>query len=146
LTWLLDAVENYASHGKTVANTAQAGSQNLTSEPNLDSGLTKFRTLLERFANNQSLEPVLDAIRTLGNDAKQDQALREWLNEIDTYIRRVLIEPGFVLHPDSDRRARELKDSGRVYWDDKYKGHIDNVFDQIGNFFGAMGKVGTLLS
>lgn len=141
LTWLLDAVEQYAGHGKSLAQTGQNGATNLTAEPSLNNALTQFRTLLERFANNQSVDPILQSFRTLGEDARQDEGLRNWLNEVDAYVRKLLLEAGYVLQPDSDRRATELKENGRVYWNEKYKNHFDNVFDQIGKFFTAMGEV-----
>jgi hypothetical protein len=146
MQWLLDAVEQYAGHGKTMAKTGHGGAQNLSSDSSLSTGLTHLRTLLERFANGKSMKPILDAIRTLGEDAKQDEGLRNWLHEVDEYTRRVLMEPGYILQPDSDKRAEELKEKGRVYWDGKYKGHFDGVFDETGVFFGSMGEVGIFRS
>jgi len=140
MTWLIDSIEQYAKHGQSVANTSKGGALNLSSDPSLSKGLTHFRNLLERFANNQSMSPILDAIRTLGDDTKKDEGLREWLNKVDEYGRKLLMEPGYVLQPESDSRATQLKEDGRVYWNDKYKSHFDNVFDQTGKFFTAMGE------
>lgn len=39
---------------------------------------------------------------------------------------------------DSDRRGRELRESGRQYYDDKYKGHFDNLFNSVKDWFGAI--------
>lgn len=141
MTWLLDALEEYASHSKHVASTGKEGANNLSSDPALSKALTHFRKLLERFANGKSVQPILDSIQTLGDDARSDEGLRTWLRSVDEYARRMLMEPGYVLQPDSDSRARELKENGRVYWNEKYKGHFDNVFDQVGGFFSAMGDV-----
>lgn len=141
MKWLLDATEQYASHGKAVAKTGQNGASNLTSDQSLNKGLSHFGSLLERFANNQPMQPIFDAIQVLGDDARQDEGCRNWLNQVDEYTRRLLMEPGYVLQPDSDTRANQLKEDGRVYWNDKYKSHFDNVFNQVGKFFTAMGDV-----
>lgn len=50
-----------------------------------------------------------------------------------------LLEPGFVLQPQCNDSARKLQDSGRQFYDGKYKSHFDGLFNAIGGFFTAMG-------
>jgi hypothetical protein len=45
-----------------------------------------------------------------------------------------------VLEPACNNEANELRDSGRRFYDDKYRGHFDNLFNSIGDFFRAMGN------
>jgi len=52
--------------------------------------MTELRTLLERFANYKSLDIIIDAINAIIDDTRRDQALREWFESIDAYIRKVL--------------------------------------------------------
>ena len=94
----------------------------------------QLRTLLERFANGASLQPLLDAIAQvrpldppglpgllshisrcaqIREDADKDESLRAWLKELDSYIRRVLQEPGYVMRDDCDRDGRKVMDDGR---------------------------------
>jgi hypothetical protein len=49
-----------------------------------------------------------------------------------------LLEPGFVLEPACNNEGREIRDSGRRFYDDKYKTHFDNFFNTTGEFFKAM--------
>ncbi|TDL13121.1 hypothetical protein BD410DRAFT_615157, partial [Rickenella mellea] len=60
IRWLLGFFENYASHGKHVAGKGQESHQALTEDPALNTALSELRTLLERFANGQSLQVVID--------------------------------------------------------------------------------------
>jgi len=55
------------------------------------------------------------------------------------YALQVLLEPGYVLEPDCDIQANLLRDSGRKFYDDKYKAHFDNLFKSVGDWFKAMG-------
>lgn len=80
-----------------------------------------------------------DAIRVLYDDAQRDESLRNWFKEVDAYIRRVLLEPGYVLEPDCNNQANRLRDSGRSFYDDKYKSHFDNLFGTTADWFRAMG-------
>ena len=50
---------------------------------------SELRTLLERFANGQSLDTIGDAIQTLYRDAQQDEELRNWFKSVDAYVRKV---------------------------------------------------------
>jgi hypothetical protein len=53
---------------------------------------------------------------------------------------QVLLEPGYVLEPDCNTQANKLRESGRVFFQDKYKDHFNNLFSSIGKWFGAMGE------
>ena len=85
------------------------------------------------------MDVIFDAIGALADDANRDEELRAWFREVDMYIRKTLLEPGYVLEPDCNNQANRLRDSGRQFYDDKYKDHFDNLFSSIGNWFKAMG-------
>ena len=50
-----------------------------------------------------------------------------------------MLEPGYVLEPDCNDRANKLREDGRRFYDDKYKGHFDNLINRTGDWFRAMG-------
>lgn len=50
------------------------------------------------------------------------------------------MEAGYVLEDDCVREGREIRESGRKFWDQKYRTHFDNVFNSIGDWFSAMGE------
>jgi Family of unknown function (DUF5923) len=52
-----------------------------------------LRTFLERFANGMSIGDILDAADQLNADAKDDEALEQWFNELDTLVRKVGVMP-----------------------------------------------------
>ncbi|OCH87448.1 hypothetical protein OBBRIDRAFT_837378 [Obba rivulosa] len=140
MEWLLNFIEEYASHGQTIVEQGKDSHQQLTSDDSLQLAVHELRTLLERFANGMSLDVIGDAIRALYNDAQQDEELRDWFRQCDAYARRVLLDPGFVLEPKCNEEANRLLDSGHRFYDDKYKQHFDNLFSSMGDFFRAMGE------
>lgn len=93
---------------------------------------------MERFANNQSMDPIFNAVNDLTDDARNDQEFRNWWSRVDSYTREVLLEPGFVLEPKCNDEGRQLRESGRTFYDDKYKSHFDRLFSSIGDWFKAM--------
>lgn len=112
----------------------------LIQDTDLQTALSELRTLLERFANGQTMDGVFDAINVIIDDTRRDPELRDWFANVDTYMRKVLLEAGYVLEDECNQAANELKDEGRTFYDDKYKSHFDNLFDQFGRWFGAMGE------
>ncbi|KAF9560678.1 hypothetical protein CPC08DRAFT_665210 [Agrocybe pediades] len=139
MTWLLDAIKEYAGHGRRTAGLAgEHGVKNAKSS-NLTYCIASLRTILERFANGQSMDMITDAIDALADDASRDQALREWFEAVDLYVRKVLLEPGYVLEPDCNNHANRLRDIGRQFYDEKYKTHFDNLFGSVGGWFKGMG-------
>ncbi|CDO71185.1 hypothetical protein BN946_scf184845.g55 [Trametes cinnabarina] len=140
IQWLLNFLEEYASHTKTVAQHGKESGQQLTGDSSLQQATSELRTLLERFANGKSLSIIGDAMQQLYNDAQQDEELRQWFRDVDSYTRKVLLEPGFVLEPQCNSEANALKESGRRFYDEKYKGHFDNLFNSAIEWFRALGE------
>ncbi|KAL6299451.1 hypothetical protein BKA93DRAFT_588333 [Sparassis latifolia] len=139
IQWLLNFLEEYASHGKTIAEHGKDSQEKATSDPALQQATGELRTLLERFANGMSLSVIGDAMRELWNDAQEDRELREWFQSVDKYTRKVLLDAGFVLEPRCNEEANRLCESGRQFYDEKYKGHFDNLFSSTGDWFRALG-------
>ncbi|KAI0743264.1 hypothetical protein BC629DRAFT_1599620 [Irpex lacteus] len=140
IRWLIDAVEEYATHGRTVAEHGKDSHGKLAEDDNVKQATRELRTLLERFANGLSLDVIGDALHDLYEDAQKDEELRAWLNRVDSYIRKVLIEPGYVLEPDCNNQANSLREDGRRFYDDKYKAHFDNLINRSGDWFRALGE------
>lgn len=59
--------------------------------------------------------------------------------DVDGYVRKVLLDAEYILEPDCNTQARHLRESGRKFYDDKYKSHFDNLFIGVGDWFKAMG-------
>ncbi|KAI0373547.1 hypothetical protein BV20DRAFT_937833 [Pilatotrama ljubarskyi] len=138
MQWLLNFLEEYASHGRTIAEHGKDSHQQLSSDPNLQTSMRELRTLLERFANGRSLDTIGDAMRALYDDAQNDERLRHWFRDVDEFVREALLQPGYILDDQANERANQLRDSGREFYDGKYKGHFDNLFGSVQAWFGAI--------
>ncbi|KDR71966.1 hypothetical protein GALMADRAFT_253273 [Galerina marginata CBS 339.88] len=139
IRWLLGYIEEYAKHGRTAATVGKDHAKGAHERSNLSQCTTELRTLLERFANGQSMDIMTDAIDALIDDANRDEALKQWFEAVDLYIRKVLLEPGYVLEPDCNNHANKLREIGKQFYDEKYRDHFDNLFNSVGNWFKAMG-------
>ncbi|EIW85913.1 hypothetical protein CONPUDRAFT_148046 [Coniophora puteana RWD-64-598 SS2] len=129
IKWLLSFIEEYAGHGRHIAGHGKDSGDTLTKDPALRQATGELRTLLERFANGKSMNVVFDAINALIDDAQRDAEFRAWFKRVDAFIRKCLLEAGYVLEEDCNREGEEIRQDGRKFWDDKYKSHFDNLFN-----------------
>ncbi|KAH7100372.1 hypothetical protein BKA62DRAFT_706845 [Auriculariales sp. MPI-PUGE-AT-0066] len=141
LEWFLTTLEQYFGHAKNMARDQKGHTAGLfNDDPALQQATNELRTLLERFANNKSLDDVINAAQRLWEDAQNDEELRDWWHRVDRYIRRTLLEPGFILQPQCNNEGRALREESHKFFDERYKTHKDNMLDAIGAWFRAFGE------
>ncbi|KAF8805918.1 hypothetical protein BYT27DRAFT_7191832 [Phlegmacium glaucopus] len=141
IRWFLDHLKQYAEEtSRGVTKTGGQYAQGVSEESTFKVAINELRTLLERFANYKSLDLIVDAINALIDDTRRDKGLREWFESVDVYIRKVLLEPGYVLEPACNDQGNRLRETGKHFYDDKYRSHFDNLFDSVGSWFKAMGE------
>jgi hypothetical protein len=85
------------------------------------------------------MDVIIGPINDLIDDAKSDEEFRQWFQAVDAYARKLLLEPGYVLEPRCNSEGRQVRESGRRFYNEKYKAHFDRLFDSIGTWFSAMG-------
>ncbi|KAI5895822.1 uncharacterized protein SCHCODRAFT_0234537 [Schizophyllum commune H4-8] len=142
IPWLLDAISSYFQHSKEIGkqhakHTAKASKN----DGSLNEAWGQLRLLLERFANGVSMDMIFDAANALADDARNDPALKQCLKNANAYIHRVNpLRWGHVAPPARPRAQGRVQRAGQVFFEDKYKGHFDNVFQSIATFRRVMGE------
>ena len=97
--------------------------------------LTKFKTLIERFANSTSLDDLFDALNQIYRDADQDPELKNWFKRLDKYVRKCLQEQGYILQDQANDEWNEIYDKGRFLLRERYRDHTDRILDEL-KFYG----------
>jgi hypothetical protein len=131
--------QEYANHSSHIVDHGKDSAGKLGDQESLNQAGRELRELLRRFANGTDPNIIWDAANVLVQDSRNDPELREWFTHVDAYIRKTLLEPGFVLEPACNNEANTLREQGRRFYDDKYQGHFNNFFDSVGTFFSGMG-------
>lgn len=126
---LLRLAESYGKHGRTYGQ----GSAGTAKEARSGFSAAEYdlRTIIERFANGTSTEDLWDSIGQIYRDADKDRELKDWFKAMNSYIRRCLLQQGYILEDESTREWDQLYDQGRFLLRDKYRGHTDRVVDEI---------------
>jgi hypothetical protein len=126
---LLRLAETYSRHTRTVGQ----GSTDTAKDARggLHAAERDLRTIIERFANGTSTEDLWEAIAQIYRDADNDRELKDWFKSMDSYIRRCLLQQGYILEEQSTREWDQLYDQGRYLLRNKYRGHTDRIVDEI---------------
>ena len=53
---------------------------------------------------------------------------------------QVLLEPGYLLESACNDQGNRLRETGRQFYDVKYRDHFNNFFNSVGDWFKAMGE------
>ncbi|CED82968.1 Protein of unknown function DUF4449 [Phaffia rhodozyma] len=140
ISFFLDKAETYKGHTKSLTETGADSTGAVASDPSFQQAYGEMKTLLERFADGESMDRIVDAVNNLYVDAQNDRELSAWFRKLDSYVRKCLLEPGYILEDESTREGQSLRETGKAFFDHKYKAHKDAFFDEVGNWFSAMGK------
>ncbi|KAL7945854.1 hypothetical protein V8C42DRAFT_45707 [Trichoderma barbatum] len=126
---LLRLAEEYGRHGRNYGKGSADSAKDVRT--GLSAAEEDLRTLIERFANGTSTEDLWQSIGQIYKDADRDQELRDWFKQVDAYIRRCLLEQGYVLEDASTEEWNRLYDKGRYLLREKYRSHTDRVIDEL---------------
>lgn len=146
IEFFLTAFEHYKGHAETIASQVESSALNARKEGNVQTAETTFRTLIERFANGKSTQPMVDALDQIYTDVKNDPELRDWFKQLDKYLRNCVQTPGYIMKDEADREAQNIIEHGKKFFtaaagrdQGKYVPHKDKLFDEVETFFKAMG-------
>ncbi|KAK0390953.1 hypothetical protein NLU13_0456 [Sarocladium strictum] len=126
---LLNLAENYGRHGHVLGKSGAGTAQDARS--GLRAAEVDLRTLIERFANGTSTSELWASINEIYKLAQRDEELKNWFKSMDRYVRRCLLEQGYILEDESSREWDQLYEQGRYLLRDKYRGQTDRVVDEI---------------
>ncbi|KAI0544317.1 hypothetical protein F4679DRAFT_565450 [Xylaria curta] len=128
ITTLLDLAEQYGKHGRSVTSDG-AGTVKQTRSAFI-AAEADLKTLIERFANGTSSDDLWASINTLYEDADKDPELRNWFKSMDTYIRKCLQQPGYIMEDECNNQWHLLYDHGNYLLREKYRAHSDRIVDE----------------
>ena len=130
---ILRLAEQYGNRAREHARGSAASAQQEEASSGISAAEADLRTLVERFANGTSTAGLWEAIDQIYKDADNDDELKGWFERMDSYIRRCLLEEGYILEDESNEEWDQLYDQGHYLLHEKYRGHTDRITDE-GNF------------
>ncbi|OQE43179.1 hypothetical protein PENCOP_c003G04512 [Penicillium coprophilum] len=128
---LLSMAEQYAGHTQDLSKKGTSSARNVLKTDNVQSAQYNLRTLIERFANNTSLDSFFDSLNTIYRNAERDPELRNWFKNVDNLIRKSLREQGFIMEDECNRQWNDVYEKGRYLLRERYRGDADRIVDEV---------------
>lgn len=113
---LLDLMDDYRGYAVQLRT---AGGDRVT-DPTFQRSFEHLQVILARMAG-RPLEGVIAAIDQLYDDARHDDSLRVWWADVDAYIRKSLLEPGYIVDDECAREGWALRDRSDAFFKDKVR-------------------------
>ncbi len=125
MEWLLDVFEAYETQAMSRRDGNPAPATQFTATHTI---LANFVTLMERFANGRSVENIQKDIGDVYDDVAAQPELRALWVDVDAWIRRVLLERGYVETIECDIAGRTLRARGKEWLQNElYAAHWDTL-------------------
>lgn len=126
---LLKLAENYGKHGSALGKST--GSSAKEARNGFDAAEKDLRLLIERFANGTSTQGLWDELDQFYKAAKKDEELSGWFKSLDTFVRRALLEQGYVVSEASQKEGNRLYEAGRYLLREKYRGLSNKSVNEL---------------
>lgn len=113
-------------------------SRNMFRDPNAMAASQDLKTLIERFAQNKSLDSMFDAFSVFQQHIQKDYELRDYMVEFTEYLTRSIRAPSFIEHPDWERKGSQLLERGRDIFYQNYRPDTQRLMSELNDFTEAM--------
>ncbi|KAI9259878.1 hypothetical protein BY458DRAFT_478682 [Sporodiniella umbellata] len=108
-------------------------------EPARDLAEREFKTLLETWAQGQSIDPLLNDVQTVMKDARQDPELRDYYHTVMHYVNRLLREPGYASDA-SVKEGERLMERGKQVLRGNYEDHLRTLSNEVRRYMNLMAE------
>ncbi|ORX89056.1 hypothetical protein K493DRAFT_340889 [Basidiobolus meristosporus CBS 931.73] len=133
---LSEIASSLKSHGSNVqsqiADTAQ--SKREAGGDDISIARSNAKQLVENFAGNKSLDPLIRAIEKLTDEFANDHELQAFIDDIKAFFHRSIRENEFVDRPEYKKEASSFIDRGQNIMDRKYRSHFQNISNEATEF------------
>lgn len=99
-----------------------------------DQAEMELKTLIEGWAQGRSIDPILESVQTVMNDAKNDPTLRQYYDTALQYVQRLLRDPDYINNENSTEDGQQLIDIGRELMKGKYGEHYQYLSNQVRDY------------
>ncbi|KAG9306771.1 hypothetical protein G9A89_005671 [Geosiphon pyriformis] len=138
INYLFELSAIWANQAAGLSSEAGSAAKNYTREPAYVQAQSLLKQIIEAFAQNKSLDPLFNAMNIFFGHVRQDPALQHYFEEVNTYLKRLLQEPGYFDNEDSNYRGNELIQRGQNLLGEKYRPDMNRLNNEAMVFLNAL--------
>lgn len=121
---------------KQAAN--QAASQQQQAEPGVSQVAQDARDLLEKFADGQSLQPLINAAKDWANALQNDQKLRKWVDDVQNWVLQTKEDAQKLNNDQHLQQLNDIIDRGRAISQGTHKKIAERLLSDGESFLEAL--------
>lgn len=130
MTWLLDVIEEYESEAME-----EQLRLHLTPTERI---FANIATIMERLGHGQSLSPLQHSVLDFCRDVRKSPDRSQFWSDIDTYVRRILLERGYVQSIECEIKGNEIWARATTLLDNAMDlQHLDAIFAAVSRWINA---------
>jgi hypothetical protein len=146
LTDIVDAVRRISEYTKEFASqVTESTVEGAGHSEALKIAQQNTKELLENFANNYSLDRLIDALKLLGDHLQHDDELRNYLKELQDFVLSSLKDSGFIRRGDYIEHGSQTIQKCRHILLEKYHDITKTIADELQKFNEALQEDKTTL-
>ncbi|KAK3821050.1 MAG: hypothetical protein J3Q66DRAFT_332535 [Benniella sp.] len=130
----IDSIMNlsgtWRQRAKSPAGNISSEAGKITSDPNVEQAIIEFKVILQRWAQDHSLDPMIALVQDMWQRAWADQDLSNYFNEVSTFMTKAVREPNYVTSQEINDDASILIDQGQTLLNIKYKADTDALMQE----------------
>ncbi|KAI8877969.1 hypothetical protein K501DRAFT_337071 [Backusella circina FSU 941] len=140
-TTIIDLCKEWTKRLTTVSSNIKDKSSKETEQIQIrKQAQSELKTIIETWGQGKSLDPVLNALKDVGRDAKEDEELRSYYHDSLNYVERLINEPDYINKSESTRDGRQLTDKGRELMKGKYGDHFNHLSKLVRGYLKDMSQ------
>lgn len=93
-----------------------------------------IKSLLENFANGNSLDPIIKDLQTFADDISNDYELRNYFDHCKIFMQETIIDPEFINDHLFTQRVHYIIDYGKNIVTDRYQSSMEILLDNCTTF------------
>ncbi|OBZ91473.1 Uncharacterized protein C32A11.02c [Choanephora cucurbitarum] len=90
----------------------------------------ELKTIIETWAQGQSVDPLLRGVQAVTEDARNDQELHHYYKSVINYANRLMREAGYAAEDRSTEDGKRLMEDGKKIVKGNYKDHLNNLSNE----------------
>ncbi|KAL7416019.1 hypothetical protein BDY24DRAFT_359249 [Mrakia frigida] len=137
---ILKLVKKYGSKAEQIVEAAGEKVADEADQSDLQNALGNTKEIIESFASGESLDPVLDAAKSLKEDVEKDDRVSQFFNDLGNFLEASLKVEGYVTSQRAYRRSSELWERGQKLATEnaRYKKDIQDLSSSLSSFSEAL--------
>ncbi|KAK9762047.1 hypothetical protein K7432_012574 [Basidiobolus ranarum] len=133
---LIEVLSRLKRHGLNASDKLQdtANAKQEVGADDLEVAQANAKDLVESFAGNKSLDPLLNSFRELSVRLENDRELSQYIEDVKTFILRSIREYEYVDRPGYTDDANRLIERAHNITEGKYRGQFEQISREVSEF------------